>query len=132
MTVSIQQALESDCSVLLFRALYKRPILAFGEDGLGKHGSCNNAQHYTICNLEVFVEIDSEDLPSGELHIILTGYDSDDFGHICTDQNFMIDLRKRLSFELLNPDCLSYASIKKQGKDRVVMDINVLALMDYS
>lgn len=124
--------IEADCSILLFRALHGKPITAFGDDGLGRHGRSQIPRTFLISDLEIFVEYKENKVDVlGYVCIDLQGYNATDVGHICTDQNFLISLGSLLSKAGIDPNCLTYEKIDSQGADYVSMHIDVPKLLQW-
>lgn len=133
MAASLQDQIEADASVLLCRAFLHKRVCAFGDDGLGQFGRHSLAQHYTVEDIDVTVELNEETGDAiGVVSFKLTGYDSSLFGHIMTDQNFLIRCRELLTADHMDPKCLSYAILEMQGDDFVSMDIDVPLLLDWA
>ncbi len=137
---SIRTKVQSDCEILLWRALANKSVFAFGDDGLGKHGRCDLAQTYKIQRFSI--EIDLAEKPPtpigipvydafGKLSIDLQGYSASEFGHICTDQNFLISVRKLLEAQHIDPACMQYAAIDEQTENSVVMDFDPVMLLNW-
>lgn len=131
MSATFEQQIEADCSVLLIRALLGQTVAAFGEDGLGKHGKNDLAIHYVIEDIDLVIVID-DDEPVGQVAVKLQGYDAAKFGHIVTDQNFLISLRKLLAAHHIDPTCIEYAEFDMQGDDFVSFDLDVAKLLDWA
>lgn len=130
--MTIQTFLEQDATVLLERALLNHDVVAFGEDGLGKYGTSDRPKYYLIQSISVSLEIDEDDVVTGEVAIGLLGYNAMQFGHICTDKNFEISIRKLLSDFDINPNVLKYAPIEAQGDQHVMMSVDVEDLLQWS
>jgi hypothetical protein len=131
MSATFEQQIEADCSVLLIRALLGQTVAAFGEDGLGKHGRNDLAIHYTIEDIDLVIVID-DDEPLGQVALKLENYDASKFGHIMTDQNFLISVRKILTSQHIDPTCLEYSEFDMQGDDFVSFDLDVVKLLDWA
>ncbi len=133
MTLPFRFTVESDCSILMMRALFKQQVVAFGEDGLGKHGTCDRPQYYEIEDISIDLENDitfDEDA-KGTVHLKLKGYSAKDFGHIATDKNFMISLANHLKDAEIDPSCVSYAPIGQQTDDGVMLTLKVAILLNW-
>lgn len=128
----IQSSIQNDVDILLTRALLDEQMVAFGEDGLGEHGRCDQPQYYKVLEVSSFITFDTDDNVSGIAYIILDGYDAATFGHICSDKNFEICLKNLLKKEEIDPNCVSYSSITEQGDDYVTVDLDVAALLEWS
>ena len=124
--------IEADCSVLLLRSLYQKTAVAFGEDGCGKHGTCDRPQYYKIEDIDVDINLGLNDEPLGMFALKLEGYESKEFGHICSDQNFLISIRKLLLDDHIDPDCITYAALEMQGDDYVAFDFDVGLMLDWA
>lgn len=132
MSASVLQVIESDCSILMLRALLEKQVVAFGDDGLGKHGRCDQPQYFTIEDVQVDVLDPEDDEIYGIVFLKLLGYNSSKFGDICTDQNFLISIQKLLSAHHIDPACLTYGEIDIQGTTFVAMHLNVGLLLDWA
>ena len=132
MTIPLEAMIEADCSVLLLRALYQKTAVAFGEDGLGKHGTCDRPQYYKIEDIAIDIALDDDDEPMGIVSLALEGYNSKDHGHICTDQNFLISVRNFLIGDHIDPTCVEYAELDVQGEDFVTLNLDVGLLLDWA
>lgn len=121
--------IESDCSILLERALFGRLVCAFGEDGFGQHGRNDTPVFYLIKRLIVLVESHSSPTLTGKVWLFLDSYDSADHGLIQTDKNFEISLRKLLDEQKIDSKALSWGALADQGSDFVVMNIDVHKLL---
>ena len=117
--VFIKKSIEDDCAILLTRSLLDKDVWAFGEDGLGKHGRSNMAFQFQIVDIDVcIIEFDDDTLTGKCLvSIKLDNYSSNTVGHICSDNNFMISIRKYLKDDFLDPECVSWAGIEMQGNN---------------
>lgn len=130
MAVPAYKVIEADCSILLFRALLDKHVVAFGDDGLGKYGRSEFSKAFTISDLEIF--IDPQDNNTGEVSLRLQEYDAADVGHIYTDQNFLISIGALLSTSNIGQKCLSYAGFESQGSNYVSLKIDVPTLLQWS
>lgn len=134
MPLPFKYTIESDCAILLMRALFKQKVVAFGEDGFGKHGTCNLAQYYEVKDITVHVD---EDIPydisaRGSVMLHLSGYSAKDFGHIATDRNFLISVTSYFKEWDIDETCVSYAPIDQQPDDGVMMIINISKILHWS
>jgi len=133
MSASLQDQIEADASVLLCRAFLHKQVCAFGDDGLGDHGRHYLAQYYKVEDIDVTVELNEDTGDAiGVVSFKLEGYDSNRFGHISTDRNFLIRCRELLAADHIDPNVLSYAILEMQGDDFVTMDIDVPLLLDWA
>lgn len=132
MSASLEKQIEADCSVLLIRALLGRNVAAFGEDGLGKYGTSSLAQFFTIEDIDLDVVIDQNDDIVGAVSLKLAKYKSSQVGHICTDLNFMISVKKLLADHHIDPACVQYSDLCLHGEDYVSLDIDVERLLDWA
>ena len=134
MIASFREVLEADTATLLCRALYSQPVVAFGDDGVGKYGRCSQPQTYTICDVDVDVEYDEDSGqdPTGLVVLTLAGYNSNQFGHVVTDQNLMIGLRKLLVAQHIDPSCLKWAPVDLQPEDGCTLFVDVPLLLDWA
>lgn len=132
MPVTIKEAIEADCGVLIFRALLHKTVSAFGEDGLGKYGKSDRPRFFDIHDMDIEVTIDKTGTPQGVLLINLSDYEYQDVGHIATDRNFLICIREMLKAEHIDPDSLSYGALDEQGENFVSMDIDITMLLDWA
>lgn len=130
--MDFREEIEADCSVLMLRALYQKTLVAFGADGLGKYGKCDMPQYYDVEDIAVDVSIDEDDIPIGFVSLKLDGYDATKFGHICSDQNFLISIRKLLIADHIDPACISYSDVEFQGDDFVTFDLDIPLLLDWA
>lgn len=123
--------IEADCATLLLRALLNQTVAAFGDDGLGKHGTCPIPQYYKIVDVDVTIGIiDSEAL--GCVRLLLDSYDSADYGHIFTDKNFLISVQKLLKDHHIDPDSVKYGNLSDQGWNFVTLELDVGLLLDWA
>lgn len=133
MSATFEQQVEADCSVLLIRSLLGQTVAAFGEDGLGQHGRNDLAIHYVLEDIDLTVMVDSvTDEPFGVLSLKPENYHSSKFGHIMTDQNFLISVRKLLADHHIDPTCIEYSELDLQGDDYVSFDLDVVKLLDWA
>jgi hypothetical protein len=131
MSATFEQQVEADCSVLLIRALLGQTVAAFGEDGLGKHGKNDLAIRYMLEDIDLTIMLD-DDEPFGVVSLKPEGYDYTKFGHIATDQNFLLSVRNLLSAHHIDPTCIEYSEIDLQGNDYVTFDLDVVKLLDWA
>lgn len=131
MSTALEREIEADCSVLLIRSLLSQKVSAFGEDGLGKHGKNDRAMFYKIEDIDLDIIVDDTGEPFGTVCLKLEGYDSNQFGHIFTDQNFMIAIQALLKDHHIDPSSLEYSDLCLQGDDYVSLDINIPNLLDW-
>lgn len=131
MSATLEQQIEADCSVLLIRALLGQQVAAFGEDGLGKYGRNDLAIFFKIEDLDLTVAMD-EGEPLGMVSVKPEGYNAASFGHIVTDQNFLISMQNLLKAHFIDPTCISYSDIDLQGDDYVSFDLDVVKLLDWA
>jgi hypothetical protein len=123
--------IEADCATLLLRALLNQTVAAFGDDGLGKHGTCPIPQYYKIVDVDVTIGIiDSEAL--GCVRLLLEGYDSADHGDIFTDKNFLISVRKLLQEHHIDQGSVKYGELVDQGENFVTLELDVGLLLDWA
>lgn len=120
------QTTQTDCKILLDRALLNRPIWVFGEDGLGQHGRSNFPIQCFITDINV--QLDSEQ--TGLVFIDLDAYDSQAHGHASTDRNLMCSLAGLLQAQLLPTSCLTPAAIELQGRFTVAFNLDVESLIN--
>jgi hypothetical protein len=129
---SVQQMVESDVSVLLLRALLGKTLVAFGDDGLGKHGRCDVPQYYEVQDLDICINLnEADDTADGVVFISLTGYDAMRFGLILSDQNFLLSVRAALDAVGIDGSVLTYAEFAVQDQHDVAMAIDVKRLLDW-
>ena len=123
--------IEDDCRILLERALLGKYICAFGEDGFGQYGRCDQAQWYKIKELILSVTPGNTGRHVFTLYIMLDSYSSAEHGHIMTDRNFDIALATFLKAASIDPKALTWPlSLGLQGQDCVALDINLKLLLD--
>ena len=131
--MTIEKQIEADVSVLMYRSFFEKEIHVFGEDGFGKHGRNDRAKTFEVCDIKVDVNLDTgTGEVEGMVYFILDGYDENDCGLIMTDQNAEISLRMLLKDEHIDPDCLTWADQSYQGKDYIVMQIDVPLLLNWA
>ena len=134
MTTSVRMLIEEDCILLLERALIRQTLCAFGEDGEGQHGRSDIPHYYDVVDLRVNIEADDDDSPtvvSGNVIICLRGYDADVTGHIMTDKNFDISLKKVLTAAGISAKSLVWASLSEQTRGAVVFQIDIGELLGW-
>ena len=131
--MTIEKQIEADVSVLMYRSFFEKEIHVFGEDGFGKYGRNDRAKTFKISDIKIDVSIDTNTSEvQGIVYLILDGYDENDCGLILSDQNAEISLRKLLKDEQIDPSCLTWADRSYQGKDYIVMFIDVPLLLDWA
>jgi hypothetical protein len=124
--------LQDDCEILLARALKGQTIACFGVDGFGQHGQSDSAQSYVVHDVAVMLAQNNDsDIPDGVAMIFLNGYDSAQFGHLATDQNFKISLNTLLKAHEIRPDCWDWVAVQHQLQHTVVLDIKVDKLLEW-
>lgn len=125
--------IEADCATLLLRALLNQTVAAFGDDGLGKHGTCPIPQYYKIVDVDVTIGMDIVDSGVvGWVRLLLDSYDSADHGHIFTDKNFLISIRKLLQEHHIDQGSVKYGEISDQGENFVTLELDVGLLLDWA
>ena len=133
--ISTAMLIEEDCQILLDRALSRKTICAFGEDGFGKYGRQDCAMWFKIQEIDVTIKYDDDNTPSeisGILTIQLAGYNSNKVGHIMTDHNFVIALGAFLKNNDIEPKVLSWPdTLEEQGEHFVAMHIDVGLLLGW-
>lgn len=127
MIIPVQESVEADCSVLLLRALMMKNIKTFGEDGDGKYGRSQYPIEFLVDDMAVDV---NDDLETGEVKIFLKEYDAKQVGLIVTDKNFIISMNKHLVENFIDPKCLEYSPINKQGRHFVSLTLDVPKLIE--
>jgi len=133
MKTSIEQVLEADCSVLLLRALFQQQVIAFGEDGLGKFGRNDRPKTFYVEDLDVEIVCDEYgDDAQGFVMLKLQGYNSSDCGHVATDANMSISIRKLLVDQHIDPNCLTWAEECVQGNLYCTLEIDVSLLLEWA
>lgn len=131
--MTIEMQVEADVSVLMFRALFEKEIHVFGEDGLGKYGTCDRAKTFRISDIHVDVDVDEDSGDvKGIIYITLDGYDQVDCGHIMSDRNAEISIAKLLKDQIIDPSCLKWAGVHHQGDDFIAMFVDVPLLLDWA
>lgn len=129
---STQQLIESDVSVLLLRALLHETLVAFGDDGLGKHGRCDMPQYYEVADLNIIVDLnEADDTATGVVFLALNGYDAMRFGLVLSDQNFLLSVQNCLERHGIDRSVLTYAAYGAQDRYSVALDIDVKRLLDW-
>jgi hypothetical protein len=131
MSATFEEQIEADCSVLLIRALLGQTVAAFGEDGLGLHGKNDLAIFYQIEDIDLTIMM-NDDEPFGIVSLKPENYNASKFGHIYTDQNFLISIRKLLTDHHIDPTCIEYSEFDLQGDDYVSFDLDVVKLLDWA
>jgi hypothetical protein len=129
---SVQQMIETDVSVLLLRALNNKTLVAFGDDGLGKYGTCDMPQYYAVHDLDISVDInEADDTAAGVVYIELAGYDAARFGAITTDRNFLLSVQEQLESVGIDRSVLTYAPDGNHLEYGVLMSIDIKKLLDW-
>lgn len=124
--------LSNDCCILLERALLGKSIACFGIDGFGRYGQSEQARLYSVNSIVVELQDDPDhDLPQGTAYIKLNSYNSSQFGHIITDQNFKLSVNALLKAQEIRPDCWDWETISRQEEDTVVLVIHVEKLLEW-
>lgn len=126
---SARVLVEEDCTIVLERALIRKTLNAFGEDGCGQYGRKDTPSFFDV--VDIRVDIDDANLLDGKVSICLRGYDSDDVGHIQTDRNFDISLNAALADAGISKDALSWAPIHEQAKGCVTFNLDVSELLGW-
>jgi hypothetical protein len=130
--IPLQEQIQHDCTVLLERALVGKMVCAFGDDGCGQFGRSPIPAFFKIDTVRVYIA-DITDTASpvlGLAYIRLDGYNANVAGHILTDKNFQISIRKLLAAESISPDTLTWGTFSEQVPTCVVMQIDVRELFD--
>ena len=131
---STQILIEEDCTVLLERALLRKTLCAFGEDGFGQHGKKDTPSFFDVVDLRIDIHVDDTQMPrtvSGVVSICLRGYDHRDVGHIKTDKNFDISLAQALCDAGITKNPLQWAEIDEQIDGCVTFYLDVGELLDW-
>jgi hypothetical protein len=124
--------LQTDCEILLCRALKGKSIACFGVDGFGQHGQSDAAQAYVVHDIAVMMSQNNDsDIPDAVAIMFLNDYDSTRFGHLATDQNFLISVNTLLKEHDIRPDCWSFVAVEHQLQNSVVLDIRVDKLLEW-
>jgi hypothetical protein len=124
--------LQTDCEILLRRALKGKSIACFGVDGFGQHGQSDTAQAYVVHDIAVMMSQNNDnDIPDAVAIVFLNDYDSARFGHLATDQNFLISVNMLLKEHDIRPDCWSFADVGRQLQNSVILDIRVDRLLEW-
>lgn len=128
-----QLQIEADVSALLYRALFMQNIQVFGEDGVGKHGHCARPQTYKITDIDVDVEVDTNDSANiaGAVELHLANYDAMDYGLIVTDKNAEISIANLLRQQHINPACLKWAPVERQGSNSILFYVDIPELLQW-
>lgn len=125
-------AIQGDCEILLRRALHGKTVNAFGVDGNGLWGSDYHAHQYRVNAINVLVDPSSSiSDPRAVAYITLEGYDFKDHGFVATDNNLHISMNARLSEELIDTTCWTWASAEAQGADYFAINLDVNRLMNW-
>lgn len=127
--------IEEDCTILLERALLRKTLCAFGEDGFGQYGRKDTPSFFEVVDLRIDINVDDEKNPqtiSGVVSICLRGYDHNDVGHIKSDKNFDIslDLALKAAGILKNP--LHWAEVDEQIDGCVTFYLDVGELLGWN
>lgn len=127
------QLYTEDCTVLLERALLGKTIAVFGEDGNGLHGRSDTPKFFVVESLRVELQPDnsSPSMFRGEVQIYLSGYSSDECGHICTDKNFDISIGELLAAASIDKSIFSWSDLSLQGRKSVNLTIDVPKLLGW-
>lgn len=126
------QHLSDDCRILLERALLGKEIACFGIDGFGQYGHSDQAQTYKVRTIAIdLIDDGDHDIPHALAWIFLDGYDSDQFGHIVTDQNFKFSVDNLLQSNQIRKDCWSWGPFHLQEKHAVLLKISVDKLLEW-
>lgn len=122
--------IEEDCRVLLERALHRKTLCAFGEDGCGQHGRHDTPKFFEVVGLLITIRVENS-IMKGQVSLCLKGYDADIVGHIQTDQNFDISLNAALKLEGISTAALSWATIEEQLDGCVTFELDVAELLGW-
>jgi len=131
---AVKILIEEEITVALERALIRKTLCAFGEDGFGKYGRKDTPSYFDVVDLRIDIEEDETFSPptlSGKVSICLRGYNAADVGHVVTDQNFEISLRAALTAAGLSKDSLAWASIEEQVDGCATFHIDIAELLGW-
>jgi hypothetical protein len=130
--MTLQEQIENDCKILLGRALKDKVLCAFGDDGCGQFGRSCTPAFFTVKDITINLAFDElyPAASTGTVSIRLEGYNANLTGHILTDKNFEISIRKLLTDESISPEALTWGELNDQLYDQVVMNMNVQELFD--
>lgn len=131
---TLSYLIEADCAVLILRALLEKEVVAFGDDGLGKFGRSSIPKTFTITDIGIDVACDDQtgDDATCIAKLYLDGYHKDQVGHVVTDQNLMISIRKHLIDNAIDPNCVKYAELSEQGDNFCAVCFDVPLLLEWS
>lgn len=133
MNETMIREIANDCAILLRRALWGKSIACFGIDGFGIFGQTNQAQIYPIAEFSIRIDMDNDDadFPGAKLELELAGYDANKYGHVLTDQNFMISLNALLKAEELGADIWSWGLAAEQPSNGIILNLDIPKLLQW-
>lgn len=124
--------LEADAKIILNRALLNKEVNAFGLDGSGKYGTSYTAKHFEISNVSAVIDIYSDiNDPFVYVPLTLTGYNSNDNGHIVTDNNLKISLNRLFSEHSIDENCWDWADMNQQFSNGFTIRVNLASLLEW-
>jgi hypothetical protein len=118
----------NDAVILLTRAWTGRDLTAFGADGFGRLGRCDQPQTYRVTHVTARLLA----LPAGAMFasatVHLAGYYAGAHGHVATDENAAIGLSGALAAIGADPACWAWAADDEQGLTslEVLVDVDRL------
>jgi hypothetical protein len=122
--------LERDVTILMERSLLNKELACFGIDGNGEYGQHDLARTYQIDELDVLMASHPDaEWPDCCVCIHLTGYNSNDVGHIMTDRNAEISINSLLTEQHIIPGCWSWDEPHNQGTHSICIVIDVRKLL---
>lgn len=121
--------LQRDVQILLDRALLGKTIVAFGEDGFGKHGRHDLPQPFRVTQITIhFEEINGGNYV--EIILELDGYTASQYGFIFSDQNFLIGVQSLLKDQHIDFSSVCYSDIMLQSEKCVSLFANADSLVN--
>lgn len=133
MNETMIREIANDCAILLERSLVGKSVACFGIDGFGIFGQTSQAQTYTIVTFNIIIDMnrDDVDFPSAKLELQLEGYDASTYGHVLTDQNFMISLNALLKAEEISHDIWTWGLAVEQPENGIILNLDIPALLQW-
>lgn len=125
-------SIKEDLEILLTRALLQKQVFAFGDDGLGKYGRSDIAKSFEVVNVDVEFDVISDDTYEARVHLYLNQYSSSNVGHIFTDQNFLISIRKHLIAAGIDPQAVEYDGLENQGLTAVCLKLDADLILEWA
>jgi hypothetical protein len=135
MNETMIREIANDCAILLRRALWGKSIACFGIDGFGIFGRTDQAQIYPIAEFSIRIDMDNDDdtdFPGTKLELELVGYDAAQYGHVLTDQNFMISLNALLKAEEIGSDIWTWGLAAEQPSNGIILNLDIQKLLQWN